>query len=115
MPNTLGAKNTQPPWEGGCSSSLGWESVHGQPYLSSIPLSLTEPWALLILAPVPHHLISPLPCLSQTPLHPSPPGAPYLPEAILYCPPVPASNLIQPRWGLHSLGQSLIRKDVVKV
>lgn len=89
--------------------------MDGQPYLTSIPLSLIEPWALLILAPVPHHLISPLLCLSQTPLHPTPPGAPYLPEAILYCPSVPASNLIQPRWGLHVLGQSLIGKDVVKV
>lgn len=25
MPNTLGAKSTQPPWEAGCSSSLRWE------------------------------------------------------------------------------------------
>ena len=48
------------------------------------------------------------------PFHPNLPGAPYFPEAILYAHPIPSPNLIQLRWDLHALGQSLIVKDVVR-
>lgn len=62
----------------------------------------------------PYDLTSPLPRVSQMPFHPNLPGAAYFPEAILYAHPIPSPNLIQLRWDLHALGQSLIGKDAVR-
>lgn len=59
-PTPWGPRAPSLPGKGAAQADWGGRGLHGQPYLTSIPLSLTEPWALLILAPEPHHLISPL-------------------------------------------------------